>query len=277
MLHHWNVAEDEPNDLDNEIGLKWAAMSDALDRLAERIADPDDFPVFSGSSLRGDDRASHPFEMSQAIRHLVNASVDQLHGAKSLHVAGHEHLAVGSTLARAALENTATGLWILGPQDRDSRVARVLRWHARNYDDEAGTVGDLVGDAPQRHQVLVGSVAAARGLDADQVVRGYKVTTPILGAEDFTSMRVKFLWAIASGFAQGRPWAYHGLLKRETLSVDGEHGVQRLTPRRELSIWLPLQAFHLLGELLRMRDRRAGVQMPPMPDGSPDHSPRPRR
>jgi hypothetical protein len=272
------VVKDEPEDVEDEIGLKWGAMSDALDRLAERIADPDDFPVFPGSSLRGDDRVSHPFEVSQAIRHLINASVDQLHGAKSLlHVAGHEHLAVSSTLARAALENTATGLWILGPPNRDPRVERVLRWHARNYDDEASTVGHLVGDAPERHKLLVGATAAARGLDREQVVRGYKVTTPILGAEEFTSIRVSFLWAVASGFAHGRPWAYHGLLKRETLTVDGGHGVRRLMPRQELSIWLPLEVVHLLGELLRLRDRRAGVPMPPMPDGAPDHTVRPRR
>lgn len=278
VRHHRSVAKNESEEPEDEVAIKWATMSQVLDRLAERIANPDDFPVFPGSSLRGDDRASHPFEVSQAIRHLINASVDQLHGAKSLlHVAGHEHLAVGSTLARAALENTATALWILGPPDRNSRVERVLRWHARNYDDEASTVGHLVGDAPERHKLLIRATAAGRGLDPEQAVRGYKVTTPILGAEEFTSMRVKFLWAVASGFAHGRPWAYQGLLKREMLTVEGGHGVQRLTPRRELSIWLPLEAVHLLGELLRLRDRRAGLQMPPMPDGAPDHTELPRQ
>ena len=266
------MAKSDP-DVEDEIGPKWAAMSEVLDRLAERIADPDDFPVIPGSSLSGDDRVSHPFQVSQAVRHLINAAVDQLHGAKSLHVAGHEHLAVSSTLARAALENAATGLWILGPSKRDLRVERVLRWHARNYDDEASTVGHLAaGEGPAQHKLLVSLVAAARGLDAEQVVRGYKITTPIRGAAEFTSIRVSFLWGVASGFAHGRPWAYHGLLERETLTVDGEHGMQRLNPRRELSIWLPLEAVHLLGELLRLRDRRAGIEMPPMPDGSPDHT-----
>ena len=246
---------------DDEIGQKWIAMAAVLDRLAQRVADPDDFPVHPGSSLLGDDEASHPFEVSHAIRHLINASVDQLHGAKSLlHEAGHEHLAVGSTLARAALENTSTALWILGPRDRDSRIERVLRWHTRNYDDEASTIGHLVGDAPARHKRLVRAAAVAQGLDPEQVLRGYKVTTPIVGAQEFTSIEVKFLWAVASAFAHGRPWAYHGLLERETLAVDGGHEVHRLTPRRELSIWLPLEAVHLLGELLRLRDRRAACR-----------------
>ena len=250
---------------------KWRQISTALDRLAARVADPDDFPVLPGSSLAGDDRASHPFEVSQGVRHLVNATVDQLHGAKTLiHDAEVEHLAVGSTLARAALENTATALWILGPQRRNLRVERILRWHARNYLDEGNTVGDFVGDAPARHLALVQEVADRRGITAP-VVNGYKVTTPIDGAQEFTGIKVRFLWSVASGFAHGRPWAYQGLLRRETLRID-DHGagIRRLSPRDDVGIWLPLEATHLLGEVLRRRDRRAGLPMPPMPDGRPD-------
>lgn len=250
---------------------KWRQISTALDRLAERVADPDDFPVLSGSSLAGDDRASHPFEVSQGVRHLVNATVDQLHGAKTLIHGGEiEHLAVGSTLARAALENAATALWILGPHRRDLRVERILRWHARNYLDESNTVGHLVGDAPTRHLDLVQEVADRRGVTAP-VAKGYKVTTPIDGAQEFTKIRVRFLWSVASGFAHGRPWAYQGLLRRETLRVD-DHGagVRRLSPRDDLGIWLPLQAINLLDEVLGLRDRRAGLEMSPMRDRRPD-------
>ena len=42
---------------------------------------------------------------------------------------------MSNTLVRAALENTATGLWILGPGTRPERIERALRWHARNYHD----------------------------------------------------------------------------------------------------------------------------------------------
>lgn len=97
---------------------KWRELSEIVATLAGRVADPEDFPVPSGSSLAGDDRASHPFEVSQAVRHLINVTVDQLHGAVTLvHGARAQHLAVTATLARAALENTATGLWILGSPD----------------------------------------------------------------------------------------------------------------------------------------------------------------
>jgi hypothetical protein len=255
---------------EDSIARKWAEMAEAIDRLAERIGDPDDFPVLAGSSLAGDDGVSHPFEVSQAVRHLINASVDQLHGIKTLlHETKSQHLAVGSTLARAALENTAAAIWILGPRRRNVRIERVLRWHARNYSDQRTAVGHLLPSDPTRHHDLIRVVAVSRGIDPKVAASGYKITGPIEGAEEFTSIEVKFPWAVASGFAHGRPWAFE-LLAQEKLRIDEGHEVRRITPRTELAIWLPLQAMHLLGELLRLRDRRAGLPMPRMPDGTPD-------
>ncbi|MFS0713429.1 hypothetical protein ABC195_06065 [Microbacterium sp. 2P01SA-2] len=250
---------------DDEIRAKWLEYAAAVDRLAERIRDPNDFGVLPGSSLAEDDKRLHPFELSQAVRHLINAAVDQLHGVKTLVVVARtEHLAVGFTLARAAIENTATALWMLGPPRRDERFERVLRWHVRNYQDEDGTVGHLVGDAARDNIQTVLSVADSLGLEREQVARGYRITTPIDGAKPFTNMDVRFEWSVASGFAHGRPWAYQGLLKRTRLTVANGHDLEELMPRTELSLWLPLQALHLLGELLRMRELRAGY-MPSAP------------
>lgn len=94
----------------------WGDFAIAVEQLADRIGNADDFPVEPGSSLAGDDRASNPFKVSEAIRHIINAAVDQLHGVK---VADHDgelqHLAVSATLARAAMENAAAGLWVRQP------------------------------------------------------------------------------------------------------------------------------------------------------------------
>lgn len=196
-----------------------------MDRLAERIADPDDFAVLPGSSLAGDDRACHPFEVSQAVRHLINASVDQLHGAKTLiHVAQMQHLAVGSTLARAALENTATAIWILGPRKRNDRTERVLRWHARNYQDEASTVGHLVGDAPTRHLDRIKAVAEARGVPPEVAANGYRVTAPIAGAMPYTDMDLKGPEVLVGGRLWIRP--------RQALGLPGTSGARDPPGRR---------------------------------------------
>uniref|UniRef100_UPI00398A2F87 hypothetical protein n=1 Tax=Mycetocola sp. TaxID=1871042 RepID=UPI00398A2F87 len=203
------MPEDRHAPDDESIGRKWTEMAEAIDHLAERIGNPDEFPVMEGSSLAGDDKACHPFEVSQAIRHLINASVDQLHGIKTLlHEMQSQHLAVGSTLARAALENTATAMWIIGPRERNIRIERVLRWHARNYTDQRNTVGHLLPNDPTRHLELIRRVAASRGINPKVATSGYKITGPIEGAEEFTSIQVQFHWAVASGFAHGRPWAF---------------------------------------------------------------------
>ncbi|MGV0736069.1 hypothetical protein ABQF35_07495 [Mycobacterium syngnathidarum] len=263
---------------DEAINGKWGEFATAVERLAERIGDEGEFRVEPGSSLAGDDRASHPFEVSQAIRHMVNATVDQLHGVKvAVHDARQQHLAVSSTLARSALENTATALWVLGPSRRDDRVERVLRWHSRNYHDlenflrnserDTADVGTRTSAALEK----IRAVADGRGIDSATATSGYAVTTPIKGAADFTDLAVFTDWQIASGFAHARPWAHHGFLQREEVrTLESGHSVFRMTARDDMTIYLPLQALHLLGQLLRLRDRRAGLPMPPHSDGFPD-------
>ncbi|KLO30567.1 hypothetical protein ABW16_06595 [Mycolicibacter heraklionensis] len=268
-----------------QIEQKWREYAEAVEALAARVGDPDDFPVESSSSLAGDDAKSHPFEVSLALRHIINASVDQLHGVKVVvRDANYQHLAVSNTLVRAALENTATGLWILGPKARPERIERALRWHARNYHDFANYVtssGSSAADMLKRNAGnldLIGDVAERLGINAKRAKSGFKVTEPIKGGAQYTDLPVYSDWQITSGFAHGRPWAHHGFLHREQVDsgADG-HPVYRMTARKDITLYFAVQALHLLGELLRLRDRRAGLAMPPRPDGLPDHEPKARQ
>lgn len=264
------------------INAKWDQYSRAIDRLAERVADPDDFPVLPGSSLAGDDREAHPFEVSQAIRHILNVTIDQLHGVKvAVCDSQVQHLGVSTTLARAALENGATGLWILGPSNRNERIERVLRWHSRNYQDLAKFLETIQGGNPALGSSAIDGlaqirdVAERRGIDPKVAANGYPVTRPISGGGQYTDLPVFSDWQIASGFAHGRPWAHQGFLNRERIDSGAtDHRVFRTSPRDDMTIYFPLQALHLLGELLRLRDRRAGLPMLPRPDGMPDSEPR---
>ncbi|ORV49991.1 hypothetical protein AWC02_05270 [Mycolicibacter engbaekii] len=264
---------------------KWSEYAESIEALAARVGDPDDFRVISRSSLAGDDTKSHPFEVSHALRHIINASVDQLHGVKVVvRDANYQHLAVSNTLVRAALENTATGLWILGPKARPQRIERALRWHARNYHDFANYLtssGSSTADMLKRNADSldqISDVAKRLGIDADRAKSGLKVTEPIKGGALYTELPVYNDWQITSGFAHGRPWAHQGFLHREQVDggTDG-HLVYRMTAREDMTLYFAVQALHLLGELLRLRDRRAGLAMPPRPDGLPDHEPKVRQ
>jgi hypothetical protein len=176
---------------DEAIKEKWKAFAVSIERLAERVGEPHDLAVKPGSSLDGDDRASHPFELSQAIRHIINATVDQLHGAKvAVDDSRNRHLAVSATLSRTAIENVASGVWMLGPRSRNTRVERVLRWHARNYQDFASFLRaskrDVADILTRNTQALsmVEQVAESRRIDVKSVASGLKVTTPIKEAAD---------------------------------------------------------------------------------------------
>ncbi len=67
------------------------------------------------------------------------------------------------------------------------------------------------------------------------------------------------LWQVASGFAHGRPWAFEGFLRRNLITMANGHHGRQLSPRQEFSLMLPWQAALLLFELIKMRDRRAGL------------------
>lgn len=173
----------------DRIEQKWREYAESVEALAARVGNPDDFPVVPRSSLAGDDAKSHPFEVSHALRHLINASVDQLHGVKVVvRDANYQHLAVSNTLVRAALENTATGLWILGPGTRPERIERALRWHARNYHDFASYVRSsdysatdmLKRNAASLDQIA--DIADRLGIDPKSAKSGFQVTEPIKGA-----------------------------------------------------------------------------------------------
>ncbi|HRD10814.1 MAG TPA: hypothetical protein PLI79_03030 [Mycobacterium sp.] len=269
----------------DRIEQKWSEYAESVEALAARVGNPDDFPVVPHSSLAGDDAKSHPFEVSHALRHIINASVDQLHGVKVVvRDANYQHLAVSNTLVRAALENTATGLWILGPGTRPERIERALRWHARNYHDFANYLrasDHSAADMLKRNTDSldqIADVAHRLGIDPKRAKSGFQVTEPIKGGAMYSSLPVFGDWQITSGFAHGRPWAHQGFLRREQVDggADG-HPAYRMTAREDITLYFAVQALHLLGELLRLRDRRAGLPMPPRPDGLPDHEPKARQ
>lgn len=97
------------------VGAKWDRAG-RRPRMAERIGDPNDFPVRPGSSLSGHDKASNPYCASHAVRMCLVAGVDHLHTAKSYLLDFHVLPAASLfSLVRGSLENFAAAFWILHP------------------------------------------------------------------------------------------------------------------------------------------------------------------
>ncbi|WP_220659419.1 hypothetical protein [Tsukamurella sp. TY48] len=227
------------------------------------MADPDAFPTAPGGTLGVDDQLLHPFRASEAVRHVINAAIDQLHGIKTTVVDAQViHLGVSATLARGALENAATGLWLIGPADRTERLKRVLRWHAQDYYDRNAYVVEAGTRNPQRaarfaeHSRILQEVVSRNGC-APLPSGGVKITEPLRGCADDTEVLVMQKWMIASGFAHGRPWAHQGFLDHQLISENERLPIYTYAPRRDVTQDLPLAALALLEDLLRLRETRA--------------------
>jgi hypothetical protein len=194
---------------------KWLELAPLLERMMERVGTEGEFPVAAGSSLAGDDTAAAPYQVSHVIRMCLTAGTDHLHAAKTLIVdQGLVHVAAPSSLARGALETFATAFWILQPTQRNERVTRSLRWHAKNMHDAEVTVGGLAlaGHIPLKDKFARLDLVANKcrqnkwSLDLSAIHAGYTSTATVKCAEENLPdlpLGVVLPWRVCSAFAHG--------------------------------------------------------------------------
>jgi hypothetical protein len=247
-----------------QVDKKWREIAPLIDRLIERVAEEKEFRVKPGSALCGDDRHASPYHVSHAFRQCFNAAVDHLHAAKllvfDLRVI---HVAATASLARSAIENAATAYWILEPPRRDARIMRALRWQSRNIRDQHFAVAHLSPTPLDAQLSQVAAVAAARGLNTHEATSGYKQSTVMAEVARDTGLNVDFVWQMCSGFAHGRPWAYLGALDQErTPTGDPDIFNVKLTSDPTRALYPILNALHLIQEVLRLWEPRAGYHRP---------------
>ncbi len=256
------VTEDSGFD-ENDAMKKWQALAPLLDRMIERVGTDGDFPVATGSSLALDDAAADPYQVSHVIRMCLTAGTDHLHAAKVLVVDKQiVHVASPASLARGALETLAAAYWVLQPAQRNERVTRSLRWHAKNMKDAETAVGHL--NLP-RHILLetklakLDAVAGKLSLDTKQIRRGYTSTEAVQCADDYAPtlpLGVTLPWRVCSGFAHGRPWAFLGVSDLEVTDTgEGDVVGVRLTSNLAKALYPSLAAIQLLERLLQLYER----------------------
>jgi hypothetical protein len=172
------------------------------------------WPVEPGSALAGDDEASRPFQTSHASGRALVAALDHLHALVTLIVETRTiHVRAPYALARAALENASTALWLVAPKARRERVYRTLRLQVADAQDAQRASADLGGivTMPLEERLEhLRSVAARNQINLD--VRRVVSATEILTAAD-AMVKTDFAagplgaWRVFSGFSHGRPWA----------------------------------------------------------------------
>lgn len=263
----WTIAyvseDDDAAVPEEQVVAKWLEIAPGIDKMAQRIADPDDFSVSDGSSLSGDDKKSAPYCVSHAVRACLVSGVDHLHAAKSLVVDLEMlHASAVYSLVRGSLENLSASFWILHPSTRNDRIERTLRWHARNFNEQLIALEPLgVADQESREAKLVklDAVATTRGISTAGVRDGYRSSTAVKYVEGHSANSAPLLpWQICSGFAHGRPWAVLGMSEQEQLPT-AEPGVFNLKLTSDLSrvLYPTLSAFRLMVDVVKLLQQRS--------------------
>jgi hypothetical protein len=214
------VTQSGPDELSNEVKAQLARIFELVSRWCDRIQAVPAVPAI-GSSLRKDDEVTDPYQLSHAVVGALVSAVDHLDAVRALvQDAGVVHARAPFTLMRAALENSATAVWLIAPASRDERVLRRLRlqWDdARDGEKACRLVGAEPPLSRDGWKAKLERVARARGLSDEQIgsVTRQKATyseiVKTAGDEargpDVTGQNALFCWMAASGIAHARLWA----------------------------------------------------------------------
>lgn len=180
--------------------------------------------VQPGSELAEDDATLAPFHLSHAVTVASTHAFDHLDTLRLLLVEAKSVPPYASyTLLRAAIENAATALYLVAPQDRQERVRRRLLMVAQDAAD-SDTVTKLIDPAHDGKKLadrraMVEKIGVAAGLTKGDVLgKGPSWRTIIRTAGEVSSLDADevplLLWHALSGVAHGQIWADLAVLKK---------------------------------------------------------------
>ncbi|MFN8079903.1 MAG: hypothetical protein U0Q19_10070 [Kineosporiaceae bacterium] len=173
-------------------------------------------------------RLGHPYLLTNAVSGAYTRAWDHLGALHNLlFKSGNAHACACMTMARAALENAAVALWLLGTDDETERCRRVMCWSFQNFKDEVhffetmhdelaegydpqmvtGLEADIVRLTERRDAVLVRAASLGFG---PKDVRGawWRSIFQAVGSEGgYTGLTPHLQWKSLSGVAHGRDYA----------------------------------------------------------------------
>lgn len=224
------------------------------------------------SPLAADDRALHPWAASHTAVQAIVSGNDHLLALAHL-VAGPAGILPaygGFTLARAALEAGAIGLWAVGPDDPLERRINVLRWELKNKHDMVefgGRMGrgdrDRVEDR-QRATKRIYERASEMGIPSERLRERFTTTAMLTAAHiPVREPSAVAAWSAASAFAHGRSWPI--LLLQQTAWLPSELAGEsraRVTADARVLAWFASTAAELLDHAERLTRDRGAVPKP---------------
>lgn len=220
-----------------------AATADVMrkiDELTEAVAHgaPD---VEPGSSLAGDDAKTAPYHLSHAAWSAVVIAADHLMAYQALVLkAQRTQPWAHHTLLRAAIENSATAVWLVTPATRKLRIERRLRLAHADIGESAKAkelhgLESLSGRTLEQRLNEVAVLARRAGITDGTKWRSYaQVMREAAPGARMEPDTLELAWRLGSGLAHGRNWASIGLLHHADHSAPGD-------PVRNLEMTAPLE------------------------------------
>jgi hypothetical protein len=231
---------------------------------------PNSLQPVPGSELAEDDRRTHPYRVSDAVRGAMTAAIDHLgclhdslfKWSGSDRVIARIHIYGQFALVRGALENASRAVWMLELDDRDERVLRRLQleWsevcaqeHVRN---EMGPPGRSMSDRFDDLTVLI----QPTGIDPDEIRLGARYATMVKAAGAHFAAdgsRQVVIWRMCSALSHGDFRGTLGYTDRQVLGeISPGIALNKVTGSVPLLTRGSLDAIDTMRVALRLHGRR---------------------
>ncbi|MFJ5212275.1 hypothetical protein [Streptomyces nigra] len=164
------------------------------------------------SSLATDDAPLGPYAASHLIRTSYTAGLAHADALRRLTGAGEVDPTSPWTLLRGALENFATGLWLLDGARRAERWRRALSlWdedmlNRNQHELDTGHTPSGGGMTGAQRRAEIRAIADHLALAPLTTPRTHQILLTAAPTAGLTAVKVGAAWRAASGFAHGRYW-----------------------------------------------------------------------
>ncbi|WP_406368210.1 hypothetical protein OG788_46900 [Streptomyces sp. NBC_00647] len=164
------------------------------------------------SSLAADDATLGPYAIAHLVQNSHTAGLAHADALRRLTVAGEVDPISPWTLLRGALENFATGLWLLDGAGRDERRHRALSlWdedmrNRHQHEQDTGHQPSGAGKTGAERRAEIKDIADRLGLPPLTRPGTLQILLAAAPSAGLTAIKVGAAWRAASGFAHGRYW-----------------------------------------------------------------------
>ncbi|MFE5406953.1 hypothetical protein ACFQ9Z_37880 [Streptomyces sp. NPDC056580] len=165
-----------------------------------------------GVPQAADDAPLGPYAAAHLIRTSYTAGLAHADALRRLILAGEIDPTSPWTLLCGALENFATGLWLLEGSSRDERRRRALSlWdedmrNRHQHEQDTGHLPTGGGTTGAQRRADIRAIADGLGLAPLTAPKTHQILLAAAPAAGLTAVTVCAAWRAASGFAHGRYW-----------------------------------------------------------------------